>query len=95
VLPRYEELVLTDSAYRHGFGDEDVAAMLRGRCLVIRSRRGAMTGYEILGRNINGDYLLAAARMIEYTGRRKVLRVFHINRMTIAERRRFQRTVSS
>src|SRR5438552_16035893 len=46
---RYEEFELTDSAYRHGFGDEDVADMLRGPRLVIRSRRRKLRGYEIFG----------------------------------------------
>ena len=69
--------------------------MLRGRCLIIRSRRGSTVGYELFGRNGAGDYLLAAARVIEWTDESKVLRVFHVNRMTNAERRRFQRIVSS
>ena len=93
MLPRYEEIVLTDSAYRHGYGDEDIAEMLRGRSLIIRSRRGPTVGYEVFGRNAAGDYLLAAARMIESTDETKVLRVFHVNRMTTAERRRSQSPV--
>ena len=93
MFPRYDELELTDSAYRHGYNDEDVAEMLRGRHLVIRSRRGRLIGYEIFGRNRGGSYLLAAARVVQ-SGGDKVLRVFHVNRMTDAERRRFQRQMS-
>ena len=76
MLPRYDEIILTDSAYRHGYCDEDVAEMLRGRALIIRSRRGSTVGYEVFGRNAAGDYLLAAARVIEWTDETKVLRVF-------------------
>ena len=93
MLLRYEEIILTDSAYRHGYDDGDVAEILRGRCLIIHSRRGSTMGYEIFGRNLAGEYLLAAARVIQLSNKAKVLRVFHINRMTVAERRRFQGTV--
>jgi hypothetical protein len=66
--------------------------MLRQRHLVIRSRRGRLAGYEILGRNAAGEYLLAAARVIESAGV-KVLRVFHLARMSESEKRRFRRIV--
>jgi len=64
----YDEFELTESAYRHGFDDADLAEMLRGKHLVVSSRRGRIHGYEILGRNRNGDYLLAAARVVESMG---------------------------
>ena len=67
--------------------------MLRKRHVVIRSRRGRLAGYEILGRNSAGEYLLAAARVVESFGV-KVLRVFHLNRMNRSEERRFRRMVS-
>ena len=86
----YDEFELTESAYRHGFDDEDMAEILHGRHLVLRSRRGRLTGYEILGRNAAGAYLLAACRVVESSGV-SVLRVFHLNRMSDAEKRRFQR----
>ena len=89
---RYDEIELTDSAYRLGYDDEDVADMLRGAFLVIRNRRGWLNGYEIFGRNGAGDYLLAAGRVIE-SQEVKVFRVFHIGRMTDAERRRYRRQV--
>ena len=92
MLPRYDEFHLTDSAYRHGYNDEDVAEMLRGTHLVIRSRRGRLVGYEIFGCNRAGAYLLAAGRVVQ-SGDAKVLRVFHVNRMTPAERKRFKREV--
>ena len=92
MLPQYEEFELTDSAYRHGYNDEDFAEMLRRTHLVIRNRRGRLAGYEIFGRNRAGVYLLAASRVVESRGV-KILRVFHVNRMTQTERRRFQRQV--
>ena len=90
----YDEFELTESAYKHGYDDADFAEMLRGQHFVIRSRRGKMSGYEILGRNSAGEYLLAAARVVEYTGL-KLLRVFHLNRMSGAEIRRFRRMTGS
>ena len=92
MFPRYDEFELTDSAYRHGYDDEDVAEMLRGPLVVIRSRRGQLVGYEIFGRNRAGAYLIAAARVVTSQDV-KVLRVFHVNRMTDTERQRFQRQV--
>ena len=89
----YEEIELTESAYRHGYDDEDVAQMLRGRRLIILNRRGRLQGYEIFGRNAEGEYLLAAGRVVEYQGV-QVFRVFYVSRMTETERKRFQRQVS-
>jgi hypothetical protein len=66
--------------------------MIRGPHLVIRNRRGRKAGYELFGRNFAGAYLLAAGRLIHAGGKRLLL-VFHIGRMTPAERRRFQREV--
>jgi len=88
----YDEFELTDSAYRHGFHDDDFAEMLRRRHLIIRSRRGKLVGYEVFGRNRGGIYLLAAGRIVESGGTRR-FRVYHLNRMTPTERRRFQREV--
>jgi hypothetical protein len=88
----YDEFELTESAYRHGYHDGDFAEMLRQRHIVIRSRRGRLAGYEILGRNAAGEYLLAAARVVESLDM-QVLRVFHLNRMSKAEERRYRRMV--
>jgi hypothetical protein len=88
----YEEFELTESAYRHGYDDADIAEMLRRRNLIVRSRRGRLAGYEILGRNSAGEYLLAAGRVVESSGV-KVLRVFHLDRMSDSEKRRFRRIV--
>jgi hypothetical protein len=88
--PDYEEFYLTDSAYRHGYDEEDVAELLRGRHLIFRSRRGRQFGYEFLGRNQAGEYLLVVGRVVQSQGRR-ILRVFHIDRMPDADRKRFLR----
>jgi hypothetical protein len=88
----YDEFELTESAYRHGHNDEDVAELLRGTHFVITSRRGRRVGYEIFGRNRAGDYLLVAGR-VPRSGGRRILVVFHINRMTRAARRRLERQV--
>jgi len=88
----YEEFELTESAYRHGYDDGDLAEMLRRRNVVVRSRRGRLAGYEILGRNAAGAYLIAAGRVVEFAGT-KILRVFHLNSMSKSERRRFRRIV--
>ena len=90
MTPRYDEFDLTDSAYRHGFSDEDFAEMLRGQHFVVRSRRGRTIGYEVFGRNKSGAYLLAAGRLVESLSD-TIFRVFHLARMSNAERRRFQR----
>jgi hypothetical protein len=45
----YDEFDLTESAYRHGCGDEDFAEMLRNRHLILRNLRGRLVGYVILG----------------------------------------------
>ena len=89
---RCDELELTDSAYRHGYEDEDVAEMLRGPHLVILNRRGRLQGYEVFGRNSSAEYLLLAGRVVEYQDA-SAFRVFHIGRMTEAEGKRFQRQV--
>ncbi len=86
----YDEFQLTESAYRHGFDDNDFAELTHQRHLVIRNRRGRMAGYEILGRNESGEYLIAAAKLVE-SGGMKLLRVYHLGRMKNSEERRFRR----
>ncbi len=87
---KYDEFELTDSAYRHGFSEQDFLEMTHQRHLVIANRRGRIQGYEIFGRNAAGEYLLAAAKVVESSGL-KILHVFHLNRMKDSDQRRFQR----
>jgi hypothetical protein len=90
----YDEFEPTESAYRHGYDDADVADIFRGRHLVVRSRWGRLAGYEVLGRNQAGAYLLVAGRVVESSGV-KMLRIFHPNRMSEAEKRRFRRIIGT
>ena len=90
--PWYDEFELTDSAYRHGYDDEDFADMLRDRFLVLRRGRRRRRVYEVFGRNRAGEYLVAAGRVVESSGM-SVLRIFHLNRMTPAQRNRYRRQV--
>lgn len=81
------EVVFTESAFRHGYTEEDVLKLLQGRYARIRSQRGFPNVYEIFGRNAVGDYLHVIYR--ELPDKRWL--VFHIMRMTEAHRRRYRR----
>ena len=81
------DVVFTSSAWRHGYTEEDFYEVLAGRYLKIRSQRGMDDVYELLGRNLDGAYLHIVYRLMS-DGR---LRVFHMNRMTETQRRRWQR----
>lgn len=81
------EVVFAASALRHGYTRLDFYELLAGRYLKVRSQRGVRDVYELLGRNLTGDYLHIVYRMLP-DGH---LRVFHINRMTNTEKRRYQR----
>ena len=81
------DVVFAPSAFRHGYAEQDFYELLAGRYLKIRSQRGFDGVYELLGRNLSGDYLHIVYRVLP-TGR---LRVFHISRMTEKQKRRYQR----
>lgn len=81
------EAVFAPSAFRHGYTKQDFYEFLVGRYLKIRSRRGLDDVYELLGRNLSGDYLHIVYRVLP--DRR--LRVFHMTRMTERQKRRYQR----
>ena len=81
------EVFFTDSAFRHGYTKEDFYELLAGNFLKIRSQRGFDEVYELLGRNLSGAYLHVVYRVLP--GHR--LRVFHINGMTEAQKRRYRR----
>ena len=82
-----EKVVFVPSAFRHGYAKEDFYGVLAGRYLKIRSQRGLEDVYELLGRNLEGDYLHIVYRILP-DGR---LRVFHMSRMTEKQKRRYQR----
>ena len=81
------EVLFADSAFRHGYTKQDFYELLAGDYLKIRSQRGLDEVYELLGRNLSGAYLHVVYRVL--LDRR--LRVFHMNGMTDAQKRRYQR----
>jgi hypothetical protein len=81
------EVLFTDSAFRHGYTKQDFYELLAGEYLKIRSQRGLDEVYELLGRNLSGAYLHVVYRVLP--DRR--LKVFHINEMTDAQKRRYRR----
>ena len=81
------DVVFAASAFRHGFTRQDFYELLAGRYLKIRSQRGLEDVYELLGRNLNEDYLHIVYRVLPNAR----LRVFHISRMSETQKRRYQR----
>jgi hypothetical protein len=81
-----DKVVFAPSAFRHGYTEEDFFGLLVGRYLKIRSQRGLKDVYELLGRNLTGEYLHIVYRMLA-DGR---LRIFHIGRMTDKQERRYR-----
>ena len=81
------EVIFAASAFHHGYEAEDFFEVVAGRPLKIRSQRGFDDVYELLGRNLAGDHLHIVYRVLA-DGR---LRVFHMNRMTDAQKRRYRR----
>lgn len=79
-----EVVIFAPSAFHHGYDVEDFYDLVANRPLKIRSQRGLNGVYELLGRNLAGDYLHIVYRVF-VNGQ---LRVFHMNRMTDAQRRR-------
>jgi hypothetical protein len=82
-----EGVLFTESAFRHGFRREDFFGVLAGDYLKVRSQRGLDDVYELLGRNLTGQHLHVIYRRL--AGGQ--IRVFHMSRMTDAQRRRFRR----
>ena len=81
------DVVFATSAFRHGYARQDFYELLAGPYLKIRSQRGLDDVYELLGRNLGGDYLHIVYRMLP----NRRLRVFHISRMNERQQRRYQR----
>ena len=80
-------VIFASSAFRHGYTADDFYELIAGHPLKIRSQRGLDDVYELLGQNLMGDYLHIVYRVLA-DGR---LRVFHINRMTDTQKRRYRR----
>jgi len=82
-----KEVIFTSSALHHGYTAEDFYEVVAGRPLKIRSQRGLDDVYELLRRTLAGEYLHILYRVLA-DGR---LRVFHMNRMTDTQRRRYRK----
>jgi hypothetical protein len=83
-----ERTIFKDSAFKHGYNEDDYDALMRAAKLVLRSRRGYQNVYEILGRNTGGDYLHIVTRRY-LKGADRIAIVFHMSRMKPSDRKRF------
>jgi len=78
-------VVFTESAFKHGYAEEDFFEVLESGPLKLRSRRGLKGIYELFGRNFAGEYLHAAYR---HEGDREV--VFHMRSMSQREKQGYR-----
>ncbi len=76
-------VVFVESAFKHGYQEEDFFEVLETGLLKLRSRRGLAGVHELFGRNYAGEYLQVAYRR---EGDREV--VFHIRAMSSREKQR-------
>jgi len=75
-----------ESAFKHGYDEEDFFEVLESGPWKVRSRRGLKDVFELLGRNYTGDYLHVAYRR---EADREV--VFHIRAMSPREKQKYRR----
>ena len=85
-------VIFKEAAFKHGYKESDYSAVCSSPSLRIRSRRGYRNVYEIFGRNDAGDYLHVLVRIGLIEGD-KVVMVFHINKMSDADRRYYLQRV--
>ena len=78
-------VLFAESAFRHGYQEEDFYEVLESRPWKVRSRRGLKDVYEVYGRNHAGDYLHVALREEP-----NVTVVFHMRRMSDREKRGYR-----
>ena len=62
-------VVFAESAFKHGYGEEDFLEVLECGPLKLRSRRGLEGVYELYGQNYAGDYLHITQLMAEMASR--------------------------
>ena len=79
-------VLFTDSAFRHGYQEEDFFEVLESRPWKMRSRRGLKDVFEMYGRTHAGEYQLVALR----EGPDDLTVVFHMRRMTDREKRSYR-----
>jgi hypothetical protein len=75
-----------ESAFKHGYKEEDFFEVLETGPVKLRSRRGLAGVYELYGRTYAGEHLHIAYRKEE--GREVV---FHIRAMSPRERQTYRR----
>lgn len=81
------EVVFASSAFRHGYTEPDFYELLAAEYLKIRSQRGFDDVDELLGRNLSGAHLHVVYRVLP----NHRLRVFHMNALTEAQKKRYRR----
>jgi hypothetical protein len=79
-------VVFDESAFKHGYLEEDFYEVLDTGPLKLRSRRGLKGVYELYGRNYAGEYLHVAYRR---EPNREV--VFHMRAMSAREKQRYRK----
>jgi hypothetical protein len=79
-------VVLVESAFKHGYQEEDFFEVLETEPLKLRWRRGLKGVSELFGRNFAGEYLHVAYRR---EGDRNI--VFHIRAMSPREKQRYRK----
>jgi hypothetical protein len=79
-------VVFFESAFKHGYGEDDFFEVLEAGPLKLRSNRGLKGIYELYGRNYAGEYLHVAYRR---GGDQDV--VFHIRAMSPREKHRYRK----
>ena len=79
-------VVFVDSAFKHGYSEDDFFEVLETGPLKLRSRRGLVGIYELLGRTHSGEYLHLA-----YRREPDQVVVFHMRTMTPAEKNRYRK----
>ena len=78
-------VVFVESAFKHGYGEEDFFEVLEAGPLKVRSRRGLKEVYELYGKNYAGHYLHIAYRR---EADREV--VFHMRAMSPREKQKYR-----
>jgi hypothetical protein len=79
-------VVFAESAFKHGYNEEDFFEVLELSPLKLRSRRSLKNVYELYGRNLAGEHLHIAYRR---EAERDV--VFHIRAMSRREKHRLRK----
>ena len=79
-------IVFAESAFKHGYAEDDFFEVLDQWPLKMRSRRGLNHVYELYRRNYAGDHL-----HIAYRKEKSRTVVFHMRRISGRERWMYQR----